>query len=135
MNSSIMKMLEKLPSAKGKKVDHDAKKLALGKVKKEMNTLDAEKYLSEDEASDKMDSVKEGVTGVSVMAKDKEGLEKGLDMAKKITEKMPEAEMGEEEGEKESEMVDVMEDIDSLSAEEVDMLLAKLQERKSKMES
>lgn len=114
--------------------------------KKEMSPAEKKAKLSALKEAHSMasDAMKEGLAGakkVSVSADSKEGLEKGLDMAKKIIDKQPE--MGESEdedsmlGEQESDVQDSyeseQEDSMPMDEEDIDAEIQKLMELKEKL--
>ena len=114
----------------GKKPMSDREKAAKLKALKEARGM----------ASDMMKDDLSSAKKVSVMADSKEGLEKGLDVAKKIIHKDPmgeqedeDRELGDEESEDQEEMEDEQESAMPMDEEELDKEIQRLMELKDKL--
>lgn len=117
MDPMMKKMIGELPKSKDDQLSKDAKASALLKLKKDVMGAEAGKMFAS-----------ESPKQVTVAADSEEGLEEGLDAAKEV---IGDSNLDEES---EEESVDLMEQADKLDMEEVEALMAKLQERKSELE-
>lgn len=129
MNHDVLKSIKALPNAKGDEVSKDAKKLAIKKLKGELNAIDGEKMFSE-----------EGPSKVTVASDSPEGLREGLETAEALVSEDDgdsdtldaedhSPDLGEDSDE--SEVVDILEDLDKLSDEEIRQIEEAISKRKS----